>query len=104
MFAGVSSAERLGQWAEGAIGTAKWTGVSLKKVIKYCGGLKPEAQHLEFIGADTYFKKGQVSNYGVSVPWRKVKLNEVLLAWEMNDEPLPKIHGYPLRVVAFGYM
>ncbi|RPB08392.1 molybdopterin binding oxidoreductase [Morchella conica CCBAS932] len=91
-------------WAEGAIGTAKWTGVSLKKVIKYCGGLKPEAKHLEFIGADTYFKKGHVSNYGVSVPWRKVKMNEVLLAWEMNDKPLPKIHGFPLRTVAFGYI
>lgn len=76
----------------------------MKKVIKYCGGLKPEAKHLEFIGADTYFKKGHVSNYGVSVPWRKVKMNEVLLAWEMNDKPLPKIHGFPLRTVTFGYM
>jgi len=43
-------------------------------------------------------------NYLVSVPWSKVKLNEVLLAWEMNGEPLPKIHGYPLRVVVFGYI
>ena len=40
----------------------------------------------------------------VSVPWSKVKANEVLLAWEMNGEPLPKIHGYPLRVVVFGYI
>lgn len=44
-------------WAEGAIGTATWTGVSLKKVIKYCGGLIEGAQHLEFYGADTYFKQ-----------------------------------------------
>ncbi|TVY88008.1 Sulfite oxidase [Lachnellula willkommii] len=93
-------------WAEGAIGTAKWTGVSLKKVIKYCGGLKDPsaAPHLEFLGADTYFKKGEVYNYAVSVPWRKVKINEVLLAWEMNGEPLPKIHGFPLRAVVFGYI
>jgi sulfite oxidase len=35
---------------------------------------------------------------------RKVKVNEVMLAWEMNGEPLPKIHGYPLRVVVFGYI
>jgi sulfite oxidase len=91
-------------WGEGAIGTARWTGVSLKKVIKYCGGLKDGADHLEFFGADTYFKKGQVYNYVVSVPWRKVKVNEVLLAWEMNGEPLPKIHGFPLRTVVFGYI
>lgn len=43
-------------WAEGAIGTAQWTGVSLKKVIKYCGGLIDGAKHLELYGAETYFK------------------------------------------------
>ncbi|KAM7191300.1 Oxidoreductase, molybdopterin-binding domain containing protein [Naviculisporaceae sp. PSN 640] len=91
-------------WGEGAIGTARWTGVSLKKVIKHCGGLKDGAQHIELLGADTYFKKGKVYNYSVSVPWRKVKINEVLLAWEMNGEPLPKIHGFPLRAVVFGYI
>jgi len=65
----------------------------------------PECQHLEFIGADTYFKKGDVFNYAVSVPYRKVRMNEeVLLAWEMNGEPLPKIHGFPLRLVVAGYI
>ncbi|EJT70193.1 nitrate reductase 1 [Gaeumannomyces tritici R3-111a-1] len=91
-------------WGEGAIGTARWTGVSLKRVIKHCGGLVDGAENLELYGADTYFKKGHVQNYLVSVPWRKVKAHEVLLAWEMNGEPLPKIHGYPLRVVVFGYI
>jgi sulfite oxidase len=92
-------------WSEGAIGAAKWTGVSLKKVIKYCGGLKGDGDHhIEFFGADTYFKKGQVYNYAVSVPYRKVKVHEVMLAWEMNGEPLPKIHGFPLRAVVFGYI
>lgn len=91
-------------WAEGAIGTAKWTGVSLKKVIKYCGGLKDGAKHLELYGADTYFKGGQCMNYLVSVPWSKVKANEVILAWEMNGEPLPKIHGAPVRAVVMGYI
>lgn len=44
-------------------------------------------------------------NYAVSVPWRKVRQNEeVLLAWEMNGEPLPKMHGYPLRMVITGYI
>ncbi|KAI0799857.1 sulfite oxidase mitochondrial precursor [Irpex lacteus] len=93
-------------WGEGAIGTAVYRGVPLKKVLKMaCGGILPECQHLEFIGADTYFKKREVYNYAVSVPWRKVRQNEeVLLAWEMNGEPLPKIHGAPLRVVVAGYI
>ena len=92
------------QWGEGAIGTAKWTGVSLKKVIKYCGGLKEGAKHIELMGVDTYFKKGHLYNYVVSVPWRKVRSHEVILAWEMNGKPLPKIHGHPLRAVVFGYI
>lgn len=91
-------------WAEGAIGTATWTGVSLKKILKYCGGLKDGAKHLEFYGADTYFKGGELMNYVVSVPWSKVKANEVLLAWEMNGKPIPKIHGFPVRLVVFGYI
>lgn len=108
-------------WAEGAIGTAKWVGVSLKKVIKYCGGLIDGAKHLELYGADTYFKhvsdmlhynhirtsntfQEELMNYVVSAPWSKVRANEVMLAWEMNGEPLPKIHGFPLRAVVMGYI
>jgi sulfite oxidase len=91
-------------WAEGAIGTATYVGVSLKKVIKHCGGLVGGGKHLEFFGADTYFKHNEAMNYAVSVPWSKVKANEVLLAWEMNGQPLPKIHGFPLRVVVLGYI
>ncbi|KAF9222999.1 molybdopterin binding oxidoreductase [Gyrodon lividus] len=93
-------------WGEGAIGTAVYRGVALKKVLKKaCGGILPECQHLEFIGADTYFKKGDVYNYAVSVPYRKVRANEeVILAWEMNGKPLPQIHGAPLRLVVAGYI
>jgi sulfite oxidase len=76
----------------------------LKKVIKDCGGLINGGKHLEFYGAETYFKNNQVMNYLVSVPWSKVQANEVILAWEMNGEPLPKIHGYPLRVMVLGYI
>jgi sulfite oxidase len=91
-------------WSEGAIGTARYVGVSLKKVIKYCGGLVEPGGNIELFGADTYFKKGQIYNYAVSVPVRKMKINEVMLTWEMNGEPLPAIHGAPLRVVVMGYI
>ena len=56
------------------------------------------------MGVDTYVKKRKVYNYVISVPWRKVRIHEVMLAWEMNGKPLPKIHGYPLRAVVFGYI
>ena len=63
-------------WAEGAIGTAHYTGVSLKRIIKHCGGLIDGGQHLELYGADTYFKQSRIMNYVVSVPWSKVKANK----------------------------
>lgn len=97
-------------WGEGAIGTARWTGVGLKSVIEHCGGLKTSEDcrenkiHVEFYGADTYFKRGNAMNYVVSAQWRKAKYDEILLAWEMNGEPLTKIHGFPLRAVVFGYI
>ncbi|KAK6384381.1 hypothetical protein LTS17_001944 [Exophiala oligosperma] len=91
-------------WADGAIGTARYVGVSLKKVVKQCGGMADGGKHLEFYGADTYFKQNEVMNYLVSVPWSKVKADEVMLAWEMNGEALPRIHGHPVRLVAMGYI
>jgi sulfite oxidase len=104
MYAGEGDEMINAPWAEGAIGTARYVGVSLKKVIKYCGGLVDGGKHLELVGAETYFKQNQVMNYAVSVPWGKVKLHEVMLAWEMNGEALPKIHGFPVRAVVMGYI
>ncbi|OQD66269.1 hypothetical protein PENDEC_c058G05711 [Penicillium decumbens] len=104
MYAGQGDEVPQAPWAEGAIGTARYKGISLKKLIKDCGGLVSNAKHLEFYGVDTYVKDLNVGNYVVSVPWSKVKSNEVILAWEMNGEPLPKIHGFPLRVIVMGYI
>lgn len=104
MYAGQGDEVPQATWAEGAIGTARYKGISLKKVIKDCGGLMKNAKHLELYGAETYVKDLQVGNYVVSIPWSKVKANEVILTWEMNGELLPKIHGYPLRVIVMGYI
>ena len=42
--------------------------------------------------------------YGASIPVEKAlsDYGEVLLAYEMNGKPIPKDHGYPLRVVVPG--
>lgn len=87
---------------ERAIGTARYVGISLRQVIEDCGGLIQPAQHFELFGADTCIQDLDVGNYAASVPWAKVEADEVMLAWEMNGEPLPRTHGYPLRVVVAG--
>ena len=45
-----------------------------------------------------------VQSYGSSILLSKAMAEEVLLAWEMNSEPLPRVHGGPVRVVVPGYI
>jgi sulfite oxidase len=76
----------------------------LEKTIKQCGGLSGVESIWSPMALKPYFKKGEVMNSVVSVPWSKIKTNQVLLAWEVNGKPLPEICGYPLPAVIFGYI
>jgi sulfite oxidase len=90
-------------WGAGATGTAKWTGVALSDVLALSGPL-PEAAHVGFSGADHSSEARPPQQFGGSIPLDKACRPEVLLAWAMNGEPLPPIHGAPLRVVVPGYI
>lgn len=90
-------------WGPGATGTARWTGVALADVLSLAGPLA-EAQHVGFAGADDSAEVTPVQRFGGSIPLDKARRREVLLAWAMNGEPLPPVHGAPLRVVVPGYI
>ena len=90
-------------WGAGAIGNARWAGVPLREVLLEAG-VGEGARHVAFAGLDEVEGDDGRFNYGGSIPLQKALGPEVLLAYEMNGEPLPREHGFPLRVVAPGYI
>lgn len=91
------------QWSTGAVGCPKWTGVRLKDVLN-AAGIKDDAVYIGYYGADTHLS-GNPNLQPISrgVPISKAMEDEALIAWAINDEPLPLMNGYPLRLVFGGW-
>jgi sulfite oxidase len=88
-------------WGPATISTAAWTGARLSDVLA-AAGPAPGAAHVAFTAPDVSPSVDQP--YGSSIPLPKACAGEVLLAWAMNGEPLPRVHGGPVRVVVPGYI
>jgi sulfite oxidase len=91
-------------WAHGAISTAQWRGARLADVLDAAGVHHQDGLHVAFGAPDVAQEAVPVQSYGSSIPLSKAMSAEVLLAWAMNSEPLPRVHGGPVRVVVPGYV
>ncbi|MCX4481305.1 sulfite oxidase [Streptomyces cellulosae] len=86
-------------WGLGAIGVARWRGVPLSTVLRRAG-LSPYAVDVQPRGLDAEYVSGGESLGRVRRPLPLSKaLHDVVLAYEMNGEPLPPDHGHPVRVL-----
>jgi len=102
-LARVRPLEGLTPWGASGIGTASWRGISLAALLAGAGPLDGAA-HVAFTGLDQCAIDGQRFDFGGSIPFAKAMAGDVVLAWEMNGEPLAPEHGFPLRVVVPGWI
>jgi DMSO/TMAO reductase YedYZ molybdopterin-dependent catalytic subunit len=90
-------------WLEtGGMGCPVWGGVRLADVLR-AAGVKPNSAHVAGQGGDP----GMVPSAAPvirSIPLSKAMEENTLIAWSMNDQPLPWVHGYPLRLVVPGWV
>lgn len=91
-------------WQAGAISNASWEGVSLADVLADAGFKNDEAmlgrsevKHVHFSAMEAY---------GASIPIKKAvdPQGDVLLAYGMNGQTLPRDHGFPLRTIVPGHV
>jgi len=91
------------QWTVGAVHCASWTGVRLRDVLEDAG-VKSDAVYIGYHAVDKHLSmdpnKEPISR---GCPMSKALQDETILAFKMNGEDIPLVHGYPLRLVAGGW-
>lgn len=90
-----------GQWGNGAMGNAKWTGVRLRDLLDRAG-VKAGAVAVRCNGMDEPVVQG-APDFMKSLAIDHARDGEVMLAYQMNGAQLPLLNGFPLRVVVPGW-
>jgi DMSO/TMAO reductase YedYZ molybdopterin-dependent catalytic subunit len=90
-----------GEWGNGAMGNARWTGVSLKDVLDRAG-VKPSAVQVRFNGLDEPVVPDG-PDFMKSLAIDHARDGEVMVAYAMNGQQLPLLNGFPLRLVVPGW-
>ncbi len=87
-------------WTIGGVGNAIWGGIWLRQLLEKAGP-QDKAAHISFEGLDKPLGSAGIK-FIRSIPIDKA-MSSTLLAYEMNGQPLPLEHGFPLRALALGW-
>ena len=90
-----------GEWANGAMGNALWTGIRLKDVLDRVG-VKSGAMQIRFTGLDQAVVP-DAPRFMKSLSIDHARDSEVMIAYAMNGAQLPLVNGFPLRLVVPGW-
>lgn len=89
-------------WTYEGVGTAEWKGTRLIDILKQAD-IKPEASEWVFRGADSGVDSGMMHDFARSLSIEMANNPDIMLAWEINGQPLPPQHGFPLRMIVPGW-
>jgi sulfane dehydrogenase subunit SoxC len=89
-------------WLTEAVGTARWRGTPVRFVLEEAG-LEPDTVEVVFTGLDRGVEGGGVQHYARSLTVPDATADDVILAWELNGQPLPPQHGFPVRLLVPGW-
>ena len=89
-------------WLDEAIGTGRWRGVRLRDVLERAAPGEHAVEVL-FTGLDRGIEGGEEQEFQRSLPVALAHDEDVLLAYDLNGEPLPPQHGSPLRLLVPGW-
>ena len=86
-----------------AISTAEWEGVTLRDILTTCNltdedvNKRDDINHIQFEAIDGLM---------TSIPVEKAMniYGDVLIAYKMNGEDIPRDHGYPIRLIVPGHV
>lgn len=91
------------QWLVGAAGCVVWSGVPVRAVVEALGGVTPGNPYMTSTGGEILPEGIDPKTIMVERSVPTAAMDDALLAWELNGEPIPLAHGGPLRVIVPGY-
>ena len=90
-----------GQWQNGAMGNVTWTGARLRDILN-AAGIKAGSVDVSFDGLDKP-PLPTVPDFVKSLPVDMALDEDIIVAYEMNNRPLPLLNGFPARLIVPGW-